>query len=535
MAEKDLKMFPKEEKNDSESFLTCKEANSSVVSTTCDDQSVISLTSTDHNIGQYSTKDEVCSICIKTEQFRSATHFCTKCEPRGKYLCGSCLKNHTDFLKRHRVLSLSVDKKSKYKEKTERQVENKKEGAGSENIKRWLLADDPLYSTIGESDKTTIISDTSQTLVESSVTSRATATSDCTEIIGSDGQSLTISNMHIFDRTSSYDEYGYSGMTPEDSDLQNILRDKKFAWQARNLNSKQHKDGRKENWTSGFEHDVSGARTQKSAVTSSYDEYGYSGMRPEDSDLTYGYEHEYFGARSEDINMYERIDNVPQDMGLRQNVILRKQRLQPARSMQNINAKQTEDNPNELQNVILRKQGLQPARSMQNINAQQNEDNPNELDFDDYEVCGWRGDRHYLQNVILRKEGLQPARSMQNINAKQNENTPNELEVDDYEVCGWRDDRHYLNKRERIRPDVSYTDLMYDVEKKAYNQRDRSYSCLNHGNKRERIRPDVSYTDLMYDEEKKAYNQRDRSDPSLNHGDGVSSFKDKKEKKCIVM
>ncbi|XP_060571152.1 uncharacterized protein LOC132729401 isoform X4 [Ruditapes philippinarum] len=483
MAEKDLKMFPKEEKNDSESFLTCKEANSSVVSTTCDDQSVISLTSTDHNIGQYSTKDEVCSICIKTEQFRSATHFCTKCEPRGKYLCGSCLKNHTDFLKRHRVLSLSVDKKSKYKEKTERQVENKKEGAGSENIKRWLLADDPLYSTIGESDKTTIISDTSQTLVESSVTSRATATSDCTEIIGSDGQSLTISNMHIFDRTSSYDEYGYSGMTPEDSDL------------------------------------------------------------------TYGYEHEYFGARSEDINMYERIDNVPQDMGLRQNVILRKQRLQPARSMQNINAKQTEDNPNELyerianvpknmelrQNVILRKQGLQPARSMQNINAQQNEDNPNELDFDDYEVCGWRGDRHYLQNVILRKEGLQPARSMQNINAKQNENTPNELEVDDYEVCGWRDDRHYLNKRERIRPDVSYTDLMYDVEKKAYNQRDRSYSCLNHGNKRERIRPDVSYTDLMYDEEKKAYNQRDRSDPSLNHGDGVSSFKDKKEKKCIVM
>jgi hypothetical protein len=114
MAEKDVKKSLNERNNDSESFLTLKGVNSSVASTTCHDQSVMLLTNADidsGHSGQYSHEYEVCSVCIKTEDFRAATHFCKNCKPCGKYLCGNCLKDHTNFLYDHKVVSLSVSKK----------------------------------------------------------------------------------------------------------------------------------------------------------------------------------------------------------------------------------------------------------------------------------------------------------------------------------------------------------------------------------------------------------------------------------------
>ncbi|XP_060571137.1 uncharacterized protein LOC132729393 [Ruditapes philippinarum] len=390
MAETDVKEFLNEIKSDSESYLTYKGASSSVVSTTCDNQPVISPTNTNHGYEQYSTEDEACSICIKKGKHGAATHFCKNCKPCGKYLCGNCLKDHNYFSNHHKVVSLSVSKKSK--RKSDRQAKNIKEGAFSDYTKSWLLEceaearsrKDSLYSTIQESDQTTILSGSSRTLVENSVTSRTmtsstTATTDCTETIGSDDQSLTISNIQLFD----IDSEGFDSLNEHRKDLvtsenrvihrdidtgilnlapitlpdatnlrQNILRERRYALQARsmqNLHSKQYEDIQEENWISGNER-------------------------------------RYSGARTDDGDVYESIVNMPQNMEIRQN-------------------------------ITLRKHSLRPAKSMQNMNSTQNEDNPNKN----------------------------------------------------------------RSRSERIRSDMSYTDLRYDQEGNAYNRSYRGYSSLNHG------------------------------------------------------
>ena len=65
-------------------------------------------TNSERDYRRLKKEEEACSVCVKREKLRPATHFCEDCGQCGKYLCHDCLKNHYDFTNGHKVKSLSV-------------------------------------------------------------------------------------------------------------------------------------------------------------------------------------------------------------------------------------------------------------------------------------------------------------------------------------------------------------------------------------------------------------------------------------------